>query len=92
MRHIANNLGIDANKIFMYSAISCEGMWNPAYGIKDRGPFSGACLPKDTQAFHDWAQMNGFDTTLLKTVIKVNNKHIRKLGVPKSKKYEEIPL
>lgn len=92
MRQIANNLGIDANKIFMYSAISCEGMWNPEYGIKDHGPFSGACLPKDTQAFHGWAQMNGFDTTLLRTVIKVNNKHIRKLGVPKSKKYEEKPL
>lgn len=92
MRQIAKQLEIDADKIFMYSAISCEGMWNPAYGIKDHGPFDGACLPKDTQAFHDWAQERGFDTTLLKTAIDVNNNHMRILGKAKPKKNEEIQL
>lgn len=92
MRQIAKQLNIDAEKIFMYSVISCEGMWNPAYGIKDHGPFDGACLPKDIQAFHNWAQERGFDTTLLKTVIDVNNNHTRVLGKAKPKKNEEIQL
>lgn len=82
MRRIAKQLGVNAEEIFKYSAISCEGMWNPNYGIRDMGPFDGSCLPKDTQAFHHWAQVKGFDTTLLGTVIEVNNEL---LGRVKSK-------
>jgi len=81
MRQIANNLCINADKIFKYSAISCEGMWNPNYGIKNKGPFDGSCLPKDIQAFCFWAQTSGFNASLLKTVIDVNNKLASKLGL-----------
>lgn len=83
MRQIADRVGINADKIFKYTAISCEGMWNPSYGIKNKGPFNGSCLPKDAQAFLHWAQIHGFVASLLETVIEVNNKLINKLGLPK---------
>lgn len=81
MRQIANNIGADADKIFKYTAISCEGMWNSSYGIKDKGPFDGACLPKDTQAFLSWSQTQGFDASLLESAIDVNNILANKLGI-----------
>ncbi len=81
MRQIANHIGVDVDKIFKYTAISCEGMWNPKYGIKNKGPFDGSCLPKDARAFFHWAQARGLDASLLKTVIDVNNKLVNKLGL-----------
>lgn len=81
MRQIANNIGVNANKIFKYSTISCEGMWNPVYGTKDKGPFDGACLPKDTQAFFAWSQTHGFEAPILGTAIESNNKLARKMGI-----------
>lgn len=30
--------------------VSCEGLWNLRYGIRSGMPFSGHCLPKDSQA------------------------------------------
>ena len=92
MRVIAKNIGVDADKIFDYHSLSCEGMWNPKYGIKDHGPFDGACLPKDTQAFHDWAKKRGHDTTLLKTAIKINNKFMESVDKVQYKKPEQIQL
>jgi len=80
MRQIANHIGVNADKIFKYTAISCEGVWNPKYGSRDMGPFQGSCLPKDTQAFFHWAQARGFDSSLLKTVIDVNNNLVNGLG------------
>lgn len=73
MRDICRKEGIDAEKIFPLVADSCEGMWNPQYGIRDRGPFDGMCLPKDTQAFLAWAQQRGWGMPLLSTTIEVNN-------------------
>ena len=90
MRQIAKRIGADADKVFKYTALSCEGMWNPNYGIKNRGPFDGSCLPKDTQAFLHWAQARGFDTSLLKTVINVNNKIIQGLEARKFNVGREI--
>ena len=81
MRMTAGEIGVDADKIFKYTAISCEGMWNPKYGIRDMGPFSGSCLPKDTKAFLDWAKNRNFDAVLLESVIDVNNALSRKMGV-----------
>lgn len=81
MRHVAKRIAVDADKIFKYSAISCEGMWNPNYGTKDKGPFDGACLPKDTQAFHHWAKTRKFEMPLLKSAIDENNKLMAKLGI-----------
>lgn len=73
MRMIGQQMGINTEKIFQLTALSAEGIWNPQYGIKDYGPFSGSCLPKDTKAFSKWAERNGFKTQLLDAVIKVNN-------------------
>jgi UDPglucose 6-dehydrogenase len=81
MRQVANYLGIDADKVFKYTAKSCEGMWNPNYGIKDKGPFDGHCLPKDTQAFFHWAYSRKQPMPLLKTAISINNKLTKELGV-----------
>ena len=72
MREIALAIGADSEKIFKLTTISCEGMWNPKYGTKDFGAYSGACLPKDTQALYHWARTRGFDVDLLGTVISTN--------------------
>lgn len=81
MREIAKASGIDSEKVFNITSLSAEGMWNPKYGIKDRGPFSGSCLPKDTQAFLKWSEQKGYNADLLKTVIGVNDKHKERLGI-----------
>ncbi|MDO8498931.1 MAG: nucleotide sugar dehydrogenase [bacterium] len=74
MRQIGQKMGINIEKVFNLTSLSAEGVWNHTYGIKDKGPFSGKCLPKDTQAFFSWAEENGFDAKLLKSVIEVNEK------------------
>jgi UDPglucose 6-dehydrogenase len=56
MRQIAELKGIDADKVFKTVVQSAEGSWNKEYGIKNKGPFGGSCLPKDTRAFLYWAQ------------------------------------
>lgn len=74
MRGICERLGADAEALFPLVAKSAEGMWNPAYGIKNSGPFDGMCLPKDTQAFLSWAQEKGWSTPLIATAIAVNQR------------------
>lgn len=83
MRQIGDRVGLDAQKIFEVTTQSAEGMWNPAYGIRDFGPFSGSCLPKDTKAFLSWAQEYNVDLPLLKTTIDVNENLIKGNGVTK---------
>lgn len=90
MRGVANELGIDANKIFQYTTVSCEGMWSPRYGTKDLGPFQGECLPKDTQAFYHWATLRKYSVDLLKRVIDVNNTLMDKLSIRRFA-FEEKP-
>lgn len=77
MRQLAKLVGLDTQKVFEITARSAEGMWNPDYGIRDFGPFSGSCLPKDTQAFLSWAKQYHADLHLLRTTIYVNE-HIAK--------------
>lgn len=72
-RAVCERIGVNADEIFPLVAKSAEGMWNPAYGIKNLGPFSGMCLPKDTQAFLHWARSMGWDMPLLAQAIAVNN-------------------
>ena len=45
------------------------------YGMRDFGPFDGACLPKDTQGFQAWARDHQFPTEILDSVISQNNKY-----------------
>lgn len=74
MREVGKKIGVNTERIFAYSTKSCEGIWNPRYGIRDFGPFDGSCLPKDTQAFLEWAKTKGFDVSLLEAAIAVNNR------------------
>lgn len=80
MREVAEQIGISPNEIFEVTEISAEGMWNPKYGTKDYGPFNGSCLPKDTQAFYEWASKKGIDVSLLEKVIHVNDSYLQKYG------------
>ena len=87
MREVAKKIQVDAGKIFKITALSCEGVWNAKYGMKDYGPFSGFCLPKDTKAFIAWAGKRHYDVSLLKKVIDVNNKLQKK-----TKELKKVPL
>ena len=80
MRLLINQMGGDANKIFTATAESCEGIWNPMYGLRDFGPFDGSCLPKDTRALLEWAEAKGFDPGILRAVIKENLRHEKVMG------------
>lgn len=72
MRTIGKKYKLNTKKIFQITSLSAEGMWNPKYGIRDFGPFSGSCLPKDTQAFLRWVHKKGVDAHLLKTIVEIN--------------------
>jgi UDP-glucose 6-dehydrogenase len=80
MRIIAKNEGWNAEKIFHATAESCEGIWNPVYGLRDFGPFDGSCLPKDTTALLEWGHKNGYSMGILKAIIEENFKHEKLLG------------
>jgi UDPglucose 6-dehydrogenase len=80
MRVIAKREGWDDKMIFHATAESCEGIWNPVYGLRDFGPYDGSCLPKDTTALLEWGQKNGYHLGILKAIIEENFKHEKLLG------------
>lgn len=84
MRRIAKAIKVDPENMFELTVKSCEGIWNHKYGIRDFGPFSGSCLPKDTQAFLAWAQKKGLEADLLEATIEVNNT-FKRVAVPSKK-------
>lgn len=80
MRIAANDHGWNAEAIFRATAESCEGIWNPLYGLRDHGPFDGSCLPKDTRALLQWGEGKGYSMGVLRSVIAENLKHEKVLG------------
>lgn len=82
MRQIARNLNLDSEKIFKFTTVSSEGMWNASYGTKDKGAFSGACLPKDTKAFAHFVKGIGMKAEMLESVIAVNEKIKETVKIP----------
>lgn len=84
MRVVANHENWNADAVFRATAESCEGIWNPMYGLRDHGPFDGSCLPKDTRALLQWGDNNGHDLGVLRSVIVENLKHEQKLGKNKT--------
>jgi UDPglucose 6-dehydrogenase len=73
MRILCSTLGLDPGNIFPLVAKSAEGSWNPEYGIKDLGPFQGACLPKDAGALLKFASETlDVDLKILSAIIDVN--------------------
>jgi UDPglucose 6-dehydrogenase len=73
LRRVATVVGVDAERVFALVAQSSEAMWNPEYGTLDLGPFAGACLPKDLEAFLTWAEQHGLDLPLLSAVGQSNH-------------------
>ena len=80
MRLVANAEGWDADAVFQAVSESCEGIWNPEYGVRDFGPFDGSCLPKDTMALLEWGDQHGHSMEILRAVISENLRHQGILG------------
>ncbi len=80
MRIVANNEDWNAEAVFRATAESCEGIWNPVYGLRDYGPFDGSCLPKDTRALLQWGDEHGYKLGILKAVVGENLRHESLLG------------
>lgn len=76
---ICSQLGIDGNLIGAAVARTAESMWNPLYGTRGGVPYGGACLPKDTVAFMQFARENGFEHMMLEATIAVNNRLEQKI-------------
>jgi UDPglucose 6-dehydrogenase len=72
MRRVAIAIGVDAEHVFALVAQSAEAMWNAEYGTLDLGPYGGACLPKDLEAFLTWADRQGLDLPILSAVRQSN--------------------
>jgi len=73
MRWLCRDIGAKADVVFPLVCLSAEGMWNPAYGTRDRGAFDGMCLPKDTEALYRWAFERGRELELVHAVLNVND-------------------
>ena len=73
LRRVANAIDVDAERVFALVAQSAEAMWNAEYGTLDLGPYGGACLPKDLEAFLTWADRQGLDLPLLSAVMQSND-------------------
>ena len=71
---ICEGLGIDANLVGATVARSAESMWNPLYGTRGGVPYGGACLPKDTVAFMQFAREHGFEHVVLEATIAANER------------------
>ena len=69
---ICEQLGIDSNLVGSAVARSAESMWNPLYGTRGGVPYGGACLPKDTAAFMQFAREHGFEHLMLEATIEAN--------------------
>jgi UDPglucose 6-dehydrogenase len=69
---ICERLEIDSNLIGAAVARTAESMWNPLYGTRGGVPYGGACLPKDTIAFLQFAREQGMQHLMLQAAIDVN--------------------
>jgi len=78
MRQSCRELCINCSKMFQLVTESAEGMWNPAYGTKNLGPFSGSCLPKDSKAFQRFAKENlRIEMRMLQAMLELNEQMIK---------------
>ncbi len=71
---ICEQLGVDGNLVGSAVARSAESMWNPLYGTRGGVPYGGACLPKDTSAFMQFARERGLEHLMLEATITVNQR------------------
>ncbi|HSH31102.1 MAG TPA: nucleotide sugar dehydrogenase [Candidatus Saccharimonadales bacterium] len=90
MRLVCQREGWNDERIFGAVAQSCEGIWNPLYGLGDKGPFDGACLPKDTEAFLHWGKGRSHDLRVLEAVIE-QNRALARLRAAAQRELEASP-
>jgi UDPglucose 6-dehydrogenase len=69
---ICERLGINSGLVGAAVARTAESMWNPLYGTRGGVPYGGACLPKDTAAFLQFARDLGIEHQILEATISVN--------------------
>jgi len=80
-REVSLRLGINPDVIFPIVSISAEASWNKKYGIKNLGPFTGKCLPKDSEGFLRYIKNEkNMEMKILNAVIQVNNKCLKENG------------
>lgn len=72
LRRVASAIGVDGEHVFSLVARSSEAMWNAEYGTRDLGPYGGACLPKDVEAFLTWTSRRGLDLPMLSAIDQTN--------------------
>ena len=77
MRTVASSIGIDLADVSSTVALSAEGSFNPAYGIRGGAAYGGACLPKDTNGFLGFAADLGLAMPLLEAVVDTNERLAR---------------
>ena len=73
LRRVATAIGVDPDRVFALMTLSSEAVWNAEYGTLDLGPFGGACLPKDLEAFLAWAERGGLDLPIVSAVRRSND-------------------
>ncbi len=73
LRAVASSIGVDAERVFEQVALSAESLWNPTYGTRDLGPYGGACLPKDVEAFLTWGDRRGLALPIVSAVERSND-------------------
>jgi len=73
MREVAGAIGVGkVDEVFALTVRTAEGSWNPTYGTRDLGPYGGACLPKDTQAWLGFCREYGLPARVMEAVSAVN--------------------
>src|SRR3954447_21683262 len=88
---ICEQLGINSNLVGAAVARTAESMWNPLYGTRGGVPYGGACLPKDTVAFLQFARDLGMEHQLLEATISVNRRLAASVpAAPSADKVDEV--
>jgi UDPglucose 6-dehydrogenase len=87
---ICEQLGVDSNLVGAAVARTAESMWNPLYGTRGGVPYGGACLPKDTTAFLQFANERGFQHLVLEATMEANRRLQEQVpAVPSPDKIDE---
>lgn len=75
MRVACKKFNVNADGIFPIVAKSCEGIFSSSYGMKNKGAYAGACLPKDVAALHALLKRHDSLRDLISAVITSNEKY-----------------
>lgn len=86
-RMAGDAIGLDQQmiqQVFEVTKGTAEAFWNSLYGVRNLGPFDGACLPKDTQSWVTFMRQKfGYESAMVTAAIKTNQQ-MKNLGRPLS--------